>query len=427
MYQLSEKKHFIGLTLYTGLQSGVRLLVNFVMGKMAAIYLGTAGLGLFGQFQNVGNLFQSFSNGAIQNGVIKYIAGSEQESFKKRLIQTSFTISAIIGLLTGLFVILFYNWLNDLFLQLEHPFLPFLALSISCLFFSFNLLLTAIFNGSKDFKNLAYYNIIQSVITLILFVSLTHFYGLTGALIGVASFSIFSFTIGFLVYRKKYSFYVSNFRFGMDRSIVKKLAGFSLMALATIASFALSQLWVRTHLINVVSLDAAGLWEGLNRISNFYIFFLAMIFSSYIMPKYAEANSGKQIASQLKTNVTFIAGLAIGILLIVYLLRSLVIRIVFTEAFLPIGDIMHFHLMGDFLKIIAWVFTNMLVARKQIMLFIITDFIYHLSFVVITLFFADSLAKVTMAYATSGIIYLLILAVAVFIFLQKNKKREQSV
>lgn len=424
MYPLSERKNFIGLTLYTGLQSGVRLLVNFVLGKMAAIYLGTTGFGLFGQFQNVGNLFQAYSNGAIQNGVIKYIAGSEDQDFKKKLIRTSFTLSAIIGFTISIFVLVFHKWLNGLFLNLEEPFLPFLALAISCIFFSLNLLLTAIFNGSKDFKSLAYYNILQSVVTLILFVSLTHFYGLTGALIGVVSFSIFSFTAGYFLYQKKYSFYFSNFRWGIDKDVLKKLSGFSLMALATITSYSLSQLWVRTHLIDTVSGDAAGLWEGLNRISNFYIFFLAMIFSSYIMPKYAEAKSTLEIKKQIKSNFTFIAGLTVGILVLVYLLRSLVIRIVFTEAFLPIGDVMHYHLVGDFLKIVAWLLTNMLVARKQIVLFILTDFVYHLSFVVFTYFFADSLEKVTQAYAASGIIYLLILAVAVIYFLQKRKSEQ---
>lgn len=426
MLSLSERKNFIGLTIYTGLQSGVRLLVNFILGKMAAVYLGTAGFGLFGQFQNVGNLFQSFANGAIQNGVIKYIAGAPDEDFKKKLIRTSFTLSALIGLLISLFVLVFHRWLNAIFLNLEDPFLPFLALAVSCIFFSMNLLLTSIFNGSKDFKSLAYYNMLQSVLTLILFVSLTHFYGLTGALVGVVSFSIFSFTAGFFLYKNKYQFYFSQFKWGLDKEIIRKLSGFSLMALATISSFSLSQLWVRTHLINTVSADAAGLWEGLHRISNFYIFFLAMLFSSYIMPQYAQAQTSQEIKKQIRTNFTFIASLTVGILALVYLLRSLVIRIVFTEAFLPIGDVIHYHLLGDFLKIVAWLLTNMLVARKQIVLFILTDFIYHLSFVVFTYFYADSLEKVTQAYAASGIIYLLILAVAVIYFLQK-KTREQTI
>ena len=421
---MSNRKQFIGLTLFTGLQSGVRLLVNFILGKMAAIYLGTAGFGLLGQFQNVGNLFQSLSNGAIQNGVIKYVAGEEQNDFKKRLIQTAFSISAVVGLLIGVLVFALHPWLNDWFLDLKKPLLPFLALAVSCVFFSMNLLLTSIFNGSKDFKSLAYYNIIQSVIMLVLFVGLTHFYGLQGALIGVVSFSIFSFSIGLAVYWKKYSIYFSNFRFGFDKKILKDLSGFSLMALATILSFSLSQLWVRTHLINVVSLDAAGLWEGLNRISNFYIFFLAMIFSSYILPKYAEAKTGKEILGQIKSNFTFIAGLTAFILLLVYLLRSLVIRIVFTEEFLPLGDIIHFHLVGDFLKILAWLLTNMLVARKQIVLFIVTDIIYHFSFVALTFLFVDSLQEVTMAYAASGIIYLIILAIAVIYFLKKRNAQE---
>ncbi len=421
MWHLSNRKQFIRLSLYTGLQSSIRLLVNFVLGKMAAIYLGTAGFGLLGQFQNIGHLFQSLSNGAIQNGVIKYIASEEPINYKKRLIQTAFSLSAVLGLLAGVIVFVFHTWINDCFLGLEHPLLPFLALSISCIFFSLNLLLTSIFNGSKDFKNLAYFNIVQSITMLVLFLVLTHYQGLNGALIGIVSFSIFSFSLGLIVFKKKYSFYFSNFRFGFDRQVLKNLSGFSLMALATILSYSFSQLWVRTHLINVVSLDAAGLWEGLNRISNFYTFFLAMIFSSYILPKYSQAKNGKEILGQMKSNFVFIAGLTALILILIYLLRSVLVQIVFTENFLPLNSVIHYHLAGDFLKIIAWLLTNMLVAQKQIILFVITDLIYHLSFMALTYLFVVSLEQVTIAYALSGMIYLIILAIAVYYFL-RNKK-----
>lgn len=418
---MSDQKQFLGVTLFTGLQSAVKFIVNFTIGKMAAVFLGASGFAILGQFQNISTLFQNLSNGAIQNGVIKYIAGSDEDDFRRRLIRTAFTISLFIGLVAGLTAFFCKDYIDQKFLNNSATLGTFVALGIGCVFFSLCLLMTSIFNGLKDFKSLAYYNILQSLSMLFLFIVLTKSYGLNGAMISVACFSVISFFLGYLLFQKQYKQYFSAFKFSFDKELAKKLSAFSLMALFTILSFSLSQLWVRTHIMNNISIPDAGLWEGLNRISNFYIFFLAMLFSSFILPRYAEAKSKSEVKQQMGFNLKTVIPLGLIMLLAVYLLRKFVVQVVFTEEFLPLTEVMHYHLIGDFLKIIAWIYTNMLVARKQVILFILTDFLYHLSFVLLTYFQGTSLEEVTKAYALSGLFYIFIIFSATAYFLNNRK------
>ncbi|MBP6455542.1 MAG: O-antigen translocase [Chitinophagaceae bacterium] len=423
---LSDRKEFIGVAFFTALQSGVKLIVNFIIGKMAAVYLGPVGLGLLGQFQNLANLFQNFSNGAIQNGVIKHIAQEKNIEEQKKITQTAFTISLIIGFLFFIAVVLFSSFLNNSFVKLENYFYPFLFLGLSCLFFSLNTLITSLFNATKDFKSLSYFNISQSIITLLLFIPLTFLGKLNGALIAVVSFNVLSFFVGFFMLRNKRLQFAKSFIWGIDKRIVKNLAAFSLMTLVTVFNSSVTQLSVRTFIINHISKIDAGFWEALNRISNFYIFFLALIFSSYILPKYAEERNSIGMKNQIFSNFYRILPLTIFILGVVFLLKDVLVQFIFTKEFLPLKEFMPYHLLGDFFKISAWVLSNFLVAQKRVFSFIISDIVFNLSFVLMVYFLGKNLNDITFYYMLSGILYLVFLLPQTYFTLNKISTIEQN-
>lgn len=83
------------------LQSAVKVVGNFTMGKLVALWFGPAGLAMVGQFQNLFFLQQSATGGAVQNGVIQGVAHSESDHDQQRLVIESG--AAITFLLTLLF------------------------------------------------------------------------------------------------------------------------------------------------------------------------------------------------------------------------------------------------------------------------------------------------------------------------------------
>ncbi len=406
---MSDIKQFWGATFFTGIQSAVRLVANFTMGKLAAVYLGSGGIALLGQFQNLALLVQNFSNGAIQNGIIRHIAAEKISHKRQPYLQTAFSISLAGGLLSGLLIIAFSPFINQKLLGIESYKLVLGALGFASVFFSLNVMIASLHNALKDYKGLAIFNMLQSLCLLSLFVPLTYFYGLKGALLSVSFAQVATFGAGWFFFKKKYREIHGMISLKWQRAETKQLAAFSLMTLVTVITFSASQLLIRSHLISISSLQVAGFWEGLNRISNFYLFFVNFLITSYILPRYAEAVNAAEILSQLRFNASRMLGLMAGIILLVYLLRGFVIRFVFTPEFAPIAEVMGWHLTGDFLKIAAWIFSNFLVARKYMKSFLATDFLYHAGFTISALFFAENLKEVTMLYAFSGFLYLLII------------------
>lgn len=405
--------------MYTGLQAGVKLMVNYTLGKMAAIFLGPAGLGLLGQFQSLTLLLQNFSNGAIHNGVIKYLASAQTKEEQARLLRTAFTLSLLCGLLCGMIVFLVSPWLNDLF-HLGGYWLFFAFCGATAVFFSLNVLLSSVFNALKDYRSIAIFNVIQSLCGLLLFIPLMKVAGLKGALASVVLFQVPAFGIGLLVFRRRYGQFFRMFALGWASDVVRKLAEYSLMTLLGVATLSISQLVVRGHIIRVQSTDAAGLWEGLNRISNFYIFFLSLLISSQMLPRYAEATAAPELRRQLKFNCMMLLPMMLGIICMVYLFRGFLIRFVFTPEFLPLRDLMTWHLAGDFLKIAAWIFSNLIVARKYTKVFLGTDILYQASFVVFVLLLCHTVREVTIAYAVSSALYLLVLVPLTLQLLKKE-------
>ncbi len=414
MNQLKSIFHQLaGVGVYTTLQSSVKLVGNYIVGKLAAIYLGTAGFAILGQFQNLVVLFQNLSNGALQSGLIKHVAEYRDGPRWPRFIRTAFSISIISALALALLLMLFHRTLNDIFLDLPEPFLPFLALSVSMVFFSLNLLLIAVFSGMQDYRSLAFFHVLQTMVMVGLFVGLLIDQGLEGAMLAVSIYSIVSFLLSILLFRKRYSSLFTDFKLEIDRRILSSLASYSLMGLFTIAAASLTLLWLRTYVIDNISVEVAGLWEGLNRISNFYIYFLAVIFSAYILPRYSKESVVVKLRVLVRQHFELIFPLVSTILLGVFLLGRPLVRFIFTDEFLPMLEALPFHLLGDGFKVLAWVLSNLLVARKQISLVILNESVYFVALIVMSMLVGTDLIGMAQAYAISGLLYFIGLGITV--------------
>lgn len=412
-----------GVGLYSGIQALVKLLANFVLGKLSAVYLGTAGFALFGQFQNIVVFAQNLSNAGIQSGLIHFTAQGKGEGKELGpLFRTAFSISILASLVLGVLLFAGMDYLNAELLGLEDPFWPFACLVLALVFFALNLFMISVFSGFKDLRSLAIFQIIQSLSMLGLFALFIHLWGLAGAMYAISLYAILTFFIGRLYFRKQYAAVFSAMRLGWDRAYLKDMGSYASMGLLTIAASSISMLWLRTYLIEHVSQDVAGLWEGLQRISNFYIAFLAIIFTSYVLPRYSESGGHAVIRTQVWQNLGAMSLLLTVMLSLVYLLRTPLVSIVFSQEFLPLTDALHYHLLGDGLKVMGWVLSYVLVALKKVRLFIVNEIIYFAFLIWASTTWASDLLTMAQAYALSGAVYFTLLSLIVFSILYKHRR-----
>ena len=151
------------------------------------------------------------------------------------------------------------------------------------------------------------------------------------------------------------------------------MSEYALMALVSgvIGSFVLLE--IRTDVIEITGLKNAGIYEGLQRISSYYLLFISSIMAIYFYPKLAEQNSNKKavILNYLKTIIPiFVIGL-VGI----YLLRQFIIQVLFSSEFKTMESLFLWQLVGDVLKAIALIFGTILIVTKQTKAFIITEIV----------------------------------------------------
>ena len=171
----------------------------------------------------------------------------------------------------------------------------------------------------------------------------------------------------------------------------------------------LSLLLIRNFLIKEVSSEAAGYWEGVTRISSNYLMMITATLAIYYLPKLSETHNTKELRNEIWKGYKIIMPLVILGAVAVYIFRMFVIHLLFSHQFGPMEPLFLFQLVGDILKIASWLLAFLMLAKAMARMYIITEILFNLTYVLLTYFFVHfyGLIGVTYAYAANYLIYLL--------------------
>jgi PST family polysaccharide transporter len=269
----------------------------------------------------------------------------------------------------------------------------------------------SVVNGFQKYKNVIYIQIISSGIALLFSLFLIYYYSTFGALVSLVLAPVFVFFVCLFFLKNIISisdvFSFQNFNF----SVVKNVSEYVLMALVSgvIGSFVLLE--IRTDIISITGLQNAGIYEGLQRISSYYLLFVSSIMTIYFYPKLAETNSNNKdiVLYYLKTIIPLFT---IG-LVIIYFLRKLIIQVLFSSEFETMESLFLWQLLGDLLKAISLIFGTILIAKKQTKVFIITEIIslFILYFSSNWMLHTVGISGIVMAHTFTYFMYLLVLVI----------------
>lgn len=353
----------------------LKLVFGFITSKALAIFVGANGMAFVGNFRAFLNVIENFSLLGIQNAIVKYVAEYQNDKVKLKSVLATFGLLLLASsILIGLGLILCSNYLsNQIFNHSANTLFIGLILGVLFPLFVFSTFCISIVNGFQQYKNVIYIQIISSTIALVFSVLLIYYYNVFGALVSLVLAPIFVFFVS-LFYLKNIISFSDVFSFeSFDLSILKNLSEYVLMALVSgvIGSFVLLE--IRTDVIEITGLKNAGIYEGLQRISSYYLLFISSILAIYFYPKLAETNSNTKeiIINYLKTIIPIFA---VG-LLFIYLLRKLIIQVLFTAEFETMESLFLCQLLGDLFKAISLIFGMILLAKKQTKVFIITEIV----------------------------------------------------
>lgn len=391
----------------------LKLIFGFITSKALALFVGANGMAYVGNFRAFLNVLENFSLLGIQNAVVKYVSEFQNDKSKLKSVLATFGLLLLTSSIAiSLFLILGADYLSkQIFNHSEIYSFVFYSIAVVFPLYIFSTFCISVVNGFQEYKNVIYIQIISSAIALIFSVFFIYYYSTIGALVSLIFAPIFVFFVSLFYLKKHISFWdVLSIEF-FDFKIVKNLSEYVLMALVSgvIGSFVLLE--IRTDIVAITGLQQAGIYEGLQRISSYYLLFVSSIMAIYFYPKLTETNSNSKeiVLHYLKTIIPLFT---IG-LVIIYFLRELIIQALFSSEFESMESLFLWQLIGDVLKATSLIFGTLLIAKKQTKVFIITEIIS-----LCIMYFSSNLMLhsigingIVQAYAFTYLIYLVVLVI----------------
>jgi PST family polysaccharide transporter len=352
-----------------------RIIAGILTSKAIAILIGVEGMALIGNLRNFLSAVHATAVLGFYNGLVKYIA-----EFKENALELSKTISTAyyIGFVSTIIVafVCFYNadLINNFLFSVNYRYAYVIkVLAVALPFYSLNMFCFAIMNGFSKYKMLLVINIIGQLLGLGITLLLIYQSNIDGALVAAVitpSLLVLMTLVAIMNQRSLVSsIKISN----VNLKVLKKFSPFAVMALVTAIAVPLVSIVIRNYIIEVVGIKEAGYWEAMNRISDYYLMFIMSMMSLYFLPRFSEIESKtefrKEVFNFYKTIVPYFAG---GLILI-YLLRSLIVPLVFSDEFQPTENLFFWQLLGDFVKVISVVIAYQFIAKRMFWHFVIIE------------------------------------------------------
>jgi|GEM_PF-2111921 len=347
-WQKIRKSEFTAVTLLNTIGIVVRLITALFSAKILALFVGTSGMAYMGNLRNMLASLEAFSSFGLTNGIVQFVASQRED--KERIAHFAHTLlQFMLGVLLVIALGLFFGRAQLNYYLFQGGFsMPqlFIGLAFAFPLQVLNGIWIAFLTGLAQFKKVIYLNMIGNVSGLFLTFYLVYSQGLSGALYAMILSPVLLFFLSFFWVKQILKFTWKPF----DFSLIRPLFSYAVMALFSAVISPLCMLWIRKLLMRETSVELAGIWEGIQRISGIYMLFITTLAFTYFLPKLAQVKQYQEKKKVIRLYVNRLLPLfALG-LLFVYFTRSWIIPLIFDDSFRLMIDVMHWQLVGDFLK-----------------------------------------------------------------------------
>lgn len=393
------------------------MLTAFIMAKIIALKLGPEGLGLIGQLNSFVLIVMTLSTGAITNGVVKYIAQFNNDTKQQsKVIGAAISITLICTLLLSLVVGLGATfWSSYVFNGNTSYYSVFVLFGATLFFYASYNLFVSILNGFQQYKTYNILNVSTGIVGLLFTVALIYKLGIMGALYATVTYqSVVFIGLLFLVKNKKWIQFKNLFQFN-DKGIYKGLLSFSAMSLVSTLCVPYVQILIRKYIDANCGAINMGYYEGITRISTLYLTLITTTLSVYYLPRLSEITGKAELKKEIWQGYKIILPSLLVFCAVMFLSRTLIVKLVFSDAFTPMVDFFLPQLIGDVLKIASWLLAFLMLAKAMTKQFIVTEIVFSVTLYTLTLLLVNYFGAIGAVYAYT-VNYLLYLITMVVLF-----------
>lgn len=371
-----------GVAIFGGVQFFLAI-ISILRIKFAAVLLGSAGVGLLNLFLTAISLINQISGMGIHLSGVRDTAKARGENDIIEISKIIVIINRLVlvtSVLGAIITIIFSRQLSIWTFGTDSYMWSFIYLSIAVAFNTISTGLSSLLQGMRMLKALAKSSVISSAIGLVINIPLYYFWGKDGIVPAIIMTSII--TLCFALYYSRQIDIVK-----VDVSITETIQkskniikiGYSLV-------FTGLFLTLTAYLFNLFLFSQGGdklvgLYSSGWALTTQYVGLIFIAMTTDYFPRLSSVSDDNTKLSlivnhQAQIGLFILTPISIG--LITFAL--VVVRIVLSSEFIEIVPLIQFSLAGMLFKCISWAMANVIVAKGDVKLFLITEFLGNIMF-----------------------------------------------
>lgn len=390
--------------------NAIAVFVQFILGlisvKIVSVYLGPNGMALMGNLRNFTSIFKSISIIGLKEGFIKLFIENKKTEQRKKIFSTFLTFFGIVTIVCSLIIMVFATVWSKLLFQTDVYTNYLILFGLLLPFFTLQSFLAALLNAQQFFKKLIGLQLMSSIVIFALTTYFTIQNQLDGAIFTLVVSDIVLLICTLFFLHKNEAFQYFNTLKNIDFTYLKSIQKFLLMALVSAIVIPLTSLLIRNLIIADISIDAAGNWEAVNRISGFYMMFFSAGLSMYYLPKLSELNTDDEFKKELGYYFKTLVPLFILVLFLVFVAKNWIIDYVLSSKFQLVKSLLIWQLLGDLFKIMTLAFGYQILVKAMVNKYLIVEILFNVLFYLGVLFLLKyfSIEGTVMAYFYANVI-----------------------
>jgi antigen flippase len=368
------------------LASAVSMVANLVRGKLAALFLGPAGVGIFNQLSLMWNLFQISSSLGAFNGLVQHSTEAmvaKDEASLHRLASTWWILLTAFSVLLAAAGALVSHPVSNWLFGDRGAHADLVALMLISIPFAVSAqIYRALLSAARLVPQLVRAQIVSDVGGAIVFAALVPVLGLPGAILGFATIHLIFYLITAFSVRKTLGIaYVRPRRSEFRWSAVRSNIGFGVSGLALIALYNLSVVIVSRLVIDHLGISANGIFSNAWRIASVYLGAVTTTAVSYYLPTLTRSESDEEMSRDVNATVRFYLYVLPLIMAAIMAAGEPIVWLILSSKFLPVAPLLLLFVPSELMRILAETAAMPLLARRRLKPFTLLFTLQSMTFV----------------------------------------------
>ena len=394
----------------------IRQVLSLFIRRIVAENFGEVGIDIIGQLRSIQQGVLSLTSFGFFNGMVKYVAEYKEDQEKLNgLFSTAFVFWSISSLVVGILLAVFSSSLSQYFFETTAYSSVLVITGIVAPAIGLQRIYNGVINGLTEYKRFAKVDLSSYLISAALMLYFAWNNEFTYALYSIVITPAIQLVILSYVFFKTFKKYINYKEISFRIPFGNVLLAFTLISFFSTVVLSFVEIEIRNMVRTNISQEDSGLWSGMLDLSKNYMAFSSLLFTMYVIPKFATIKTRPSFFKEVKHIYKSLLPLfAVGMIAI-YFLRHFIIDLIF-PGFDGMAPLFKWQLTGDFIRLAASILAYQFLAKKMVRNFIFSELIstglfFGLSFYLVPIYGVEG---VVMAHFYRCLVYLPMVAFLVW-------------